>query len=98
MRSSLLEMKIRQISELKRDSVYVLKMTKILEQREGQWLNNYLNQIYKMTGCVFIVLGPDAEIISTPDNNQIEIIGGIVEDVLKKHGVIDPRSKNGIIV
>lgn len=97
MRSSLMEMRIKEISELKLNGVYCIKYNKIFDAQTAQWLSNYLNQIHALTGCVFVVLGPDAELLK-PTDTHIQTISDITEAVLKKHGVIDPRSKNGIIL
>lgn len=89
MKSSLLENKIQKIAELKRDGVYILKFNRQFNGPDGQWLNNYLNGIYNKTGCIFIVLGPEGDILS-PVEQQVTFLEDIVSKVIIRHDLLRP--------
>ena len=88
MKSSLIENKIREISELKRDGVYVLKFNRHLSPDEARWMNSYLKGVFDKTGCFFIVFGPDAQLMDT--EGQVKTIEDIVSKVMIRHELLRP--------
>lgn len=88
MKSSLIENKIREIAELKRDGVYLLKFNRHLRPDEARWMNQYLLGVFNKTGCFFIVLGPDAQLIDS--ESHVQMIEDIVHKVMIRHDLLRP--------
>lgn len=94
MRSSVLELKIKEIAELKPGGLYILRFNGIPDDPTRAYLNQYLQTIYKATGTAFMVLDEGSIRVENPVEGQIQYFENIVEEVLKKHGIIKEKEND----
>jgi hypothetical protein len=77
-----MELKIKEIAELKRDAVYFLRFNGIPDDRTSAYLNDFFRRIYETTGVTFIILNDSFEIIDKETN--LQTIENIIEKVMDK--------------